>query len=89
MIRKLLLAAACVGLFACAIHGQYDRPGFVTEVKDGRLWVFKPDSKELAEYRKSGEVAKQFTEIGGGPEGMTVKAGDAATLKEYLEAFKK
>lgn len=89
MIRNLTLSLICLGLFACAAHGKYDVPGLVTEVKDGRIWVFKPDSPELAEFRKSGELAKQFTEIGGGPDGMTVKAGSAATLKEYLALTKK
>ncbi len=89
MIRTFILTAACASLLACAVHGKYDTAGFLTDVKDGRLWVFKPDSKELAEYRKNGETVKQFTEIGGGPEGMTVKAGDQKTLEEYLAAIKK
>lgn len=89
MIRKIILTAACACLFACAIHGKYDVPGYITQVKDNRLWVFKPDTKELAEFRAHGETVKQFTEIGAGPEGMTVKAGDAATLKGYLETIKK
>jgi len=50
MIRKFILAASCALLCACAIHGKYDTAGYLTEVKDGRLWVFKADSKELAEY---------------------------------------
>nr|WP_269805987.1 hypothetical protein [Pseudomonas sp. NMI1173_11] len=36
-----------------------------------------------------GEPAKQFTDVGAGPEGMTVKAADDKTLKEYLETLKK
>lgn len=88
MIRKLVLAATCATLFACAAHGKYDAPGLVTEVKDERIWVFKPDSRELAEFRKTGEMAIQFTSIGGGPDGMTVKATSASVLKEYLEATK-
>jgi len=89
MIRKFILAASCALLCACAIHGKYDTAGYLTEVKDGRLWVFKADSKELAEYRKSGELAKQYTAVGEGPEGMTVKAGDPETLKGYLATIKK
>lgn len=89
MIRKLVLISALASLVACAVHGQYDMPGYLTEVKDGRLWVFKPDSKELAEFQKNGETVKQFTAIGAGPEGMTVKAGDQKTLDEYLAALAK
>ena len=62
--------------------------GFVTEIEDGRLWVFKKDSKELEEFKKHGEPAKQFSNIGAGPNGMTVKSADQATLDEYLKAYK-
>jgi hypothetical protein len=88
MIRKLALAATCATLFACAAHGKYDAPGLVTEIKEDRIWVFKPDSAELAEFRKTGELAKQYTSIGGGPDGMTVKAASPSILKEYLDATK-
>ena len=88
MIRNLVLAAICATLFACAAHGKYDAPGLVTEIKEERIWVFKPDSPELAEFRKTGELAKQYTSIGGGPDGMTVKAASASILKEYLEVTK-
>lgn len=89
MIRHLVLAAACATLFACAIHGKYDAAGLITTVKDDRIWVFKPNSAELAQFQKTGELVKQFTNIGGGPEGKTVIAGSESTLKEYLEATKK
>jgi secreted PhoX family phosphatase len=62
----------------------FSQPGFVTIVEDGRLWIFRADSKELAEYRKSGELAKHIVRPGAGPNRMTVKAPDAATADAYL-----
>lgn len=91
MMKKLTLAAMLLtSVFAsAAFASQYDKPGFVTEVEDGRLWVFREGSKELEDFKKTGEPAKQFTDIGTGPEGMTVKSADEATLKAYLETMKK
>lgn len=68
---------------------EFDKPGFVTEVEDDRLWVFREDSQELKDFKATGEPAKQFTDIGSGPNGMTVKAADEKTLKDYLEVIKK
>ncbi len=68
---------------------KYDREGFVTFVKDNRLWVFRTDSKDLAEFKKLGEVEKHVTRIAAGPDGMTIKAPDAATLDAYLKATQK
>ncbi|MCQ4260411.1 hypothetical protein [Stutzerimonas stutzeri] len=51
--------------------------------------VFREGSKELEEFKKTGEPAKQFTDIGTGPEGMTVKSADESTMKDYLQAIKK
>lgn len=84
----LAMAFAVVAVTGCATAGGsgYDKPGFVTEVKENRLWVFKADSKELAEFRKHGELMKVVTRIGEGPNGMTLKAGDAKTLDEYVAA---
>jgi hypothetical protein len=62
------------------------KAGFVTIVEDGRLWVFRPGSKELAEYRKAGELAKQVVQPGAGPDGVTIKAPDKETIVEYLTA---
>lgn len=66
--------------------GKYDKPGFITEVEDGRLWVFEKDSKEYAEFKKHGEPAKQYTRIKAGPDGMTVKAAKNETIDAYLKA---
>ena len=63
------------------------KPGFVTLVsKDGRLWVFRPGSKELTEYFKAGELAKCVTLPAAGPLGMTVKSPDRETALAYLAA---
>jgi hypothetical protein len=89
------LAAAALGLAAVGCTGgqsggaqsaSYNKPGFVTEVHDGRLWVFKQDAKELAEFKKNGELGKQVTRIGAGPNKMTMKAPDAETIDAYLGA---
>ncbi|AQZ34320.1 hypothetical protein OF113_08715 [Ectopseudomonas chengduensis] len=90
-MKKIALTALMLSsLFAgTALASQYDRPGFVTEIEDGRLWVFRENSQELKDFKATGEPAKQFTDIGSGPEGMTVKSADEQTLKDYLQAVKK
>jgi hypothetical protein len=65
----------------------YDKPGFATRIQEGRLWVFKQGTKELAEFDKQGELAKHVIRPGAGPKGMTIKAPDAETILAYL-AFK-
>jgi hypothetical protein len=87
---KIFLAIAAVllvGLAGCASTGEsLAKPGFYTDVKDGRLWVFREGSKELADYRKHGEPAQQVTRIGAGPKGMTIKSSDTKVIDEYLAA---
>lgn len=85
LLSALLLAAAASAAHAASPH---DKPGFETFEVDGRLWVFKADSKDLEEFRKHGEPVKVYTEIGVGPNGMTVKSADEATVKAYVEALK-
>ena len=63
---------------------NYDKPGFTTMEDDGRLWVFKTGSEDLAAYKESGDLAKRVTRIGAGPEGMTLMAPDADVLDAYL-----
>lgn len=62
------------------------KPGFVTRVVDGRLWVFRDGSGELAEFEQSGEPAKHVIRPGAGPGGMTLKAPDVEAITEYLTA---
>lgn len=89
MKKKALMSLLGLGLFACVAQAsEFNLPGYVTEVEEGRLWVFKENSAELAEFKQYGEPAKQFTVIGAGPKGMTVKAADQQTLDEYLAKIK-
>ncbi|WP_220150922.1 hypothetical protein [Marinomonas rhizomae] len=74
---------------AATSGAEFDIKGFKTKVEDGRLWVFEDGSEELAFFEKHGEPAKQFTNIGAGPNGMTVKAASQETLDKYLSTFKK
>ncbi len=72
---------------APAAKKNYDKPGFATALdKHGRLWVFRADSKEWAEFREKGEPAKQVVRPRSGPDGLTLKAPDAETLDAYLAA---
>jgi phosphate transport system substrate-binding protein len=64
-------------------------PGFVCKYEDGRLWIFRAGSKEWAEYRKNGELAKHVTRPRAGPRGLTLKSPDAATLEAYHKALGK
>jgi hypothetical protein len=90
MNKLPLTAMLLTSLFASATFAsQFDKPGFVTEVEDGRLWVFREGSKELEDFKKTGEPAKQFSDIGAGPNGITVKSADEKTLKDYLQTIKK
>jgi hypothetical protein len=60
------------------------KEGFYTQVVDGRIWVFRPDSPELVKFRSGGEPAKHVTRISAGPSGMTVKAPDTETVDAYV-----
>lgn len=62
------------------------KDGFVTKVVDKRLWVFRAGTPELGEFEKTGELAKQVTRIGAGPNGMTIKGPDGDTIDAYLKA---
>ena len=62
------------------------KPGFVTVLKDGRLWVFAEDSEELTEFQAGGELAKHVTRPAAGPLGMTLKAPDSETILNYIAA---
>ena len=66
--------------------GKYNRPGYFTQVDDGRLWVFAEGSKELAAFKEHGEPAKLVTRIGAGPNGMTIKAPSVEVMDAYLAA---
>lgn len=87
MTIRMILALSLLALAACATaETSFNKPGFVTDVKDGRLWVFREGSKDLDEYRQNGELTKMVTRIGAGPNGMTIRAGDAKDIDDYLAA---
>jgi hypothetical protein len=81
-----LVMGLTLALAACASTSSLSKPGFYTEVKDGRLWVFREGTKELAEFKKHGEPARQVTRVGGGPNGMTIKSSDASVIDAYMAA---
>jgi hypothetical protein len=89
-VRKGVLAAAFMALALAGCAGQagsgYDKPGFKTEVKEGRLWVFREGSKDYDDYKKKGEPAKMVSRIGEGPNGMTIRSGDTKTIEDYMKA---
>jgi hypothetical protein len=85
-VRHVITAVGLVTLAACASTASVSKPGFYTEVRDGRLWVFREGSKEVEEFKKQGEPAHQVTRVGVGPKGMTIKSSDAKVIDEYLSA---
>lgn len=58
--------------------------GFVTVEAEGRWWIFREASKELAAFKKIGEPEKCYTRINVAPYQLTLKAPDIATMEEYL-----
>jgi len=92
----LLLAAGCTatdtglsapsaGEAAPAVK-SYDKPGFVTAVIKGRLWVFAEGSKELAAFRETGKTpAVHVVRPLAGPDRMTLLSPDAAVLDGYMK----
>jgi hypothetical protein len=89
LVFALALSLAAFGCTTTAQHTgpqSFNKPGFVTEVVDGRLWVFRSGSKDYDDFKKHGEPAKMVSRIGGGPNGMTIRSGDAKTIDDYLAA---
>jgi sugar lactone lactonase YvrE len=69
-----------------ADKSRYGRPGFAVYEQEGRLWVFRVTSPELAEFLDKGELAKHAIRPGAGPSGMTLKGPDSETLSRYMFA---
>ncbi len=64
---------------------EFDKPGFVTAVVKGRLWVFAKGSKELEAYQASGKTpAVHVTRVKAGPKGMTIIAPDGDVIVNYM-----
>lgn len=81
MTAALLLALTALPAIAAS---QYDKPGFVTKIEDGRLWVFAAGSKELAEFEQHGEPSISMSKIGEGPEGMTLRGPSVEVLDAFI-----
>jgi hypothetical protein len=85
MLNKIIAATFAVALSAVAgADSAHDKPGFFTQVEDGRLWVFQEGSKELEQFKAHGEPSVNVSRIGEGPEGMTLRAPSQAVLDAYL-----
>lgn len=82
----LLLASALLGSALPVLAADYNKPGFITKVENGRLWVFQAGSKEWAEFEKNGEPTINVSRIGEGPEGMTIKAPSTEVIEAYKAA---
>lgn len=84
LVLLMVLCLAGVALAKSTPAPEYAKPGFVTFLEDGRLWVLKEGSKDLADFEKNGELAKFVVIPLGGPKGMTVKAPDKELIDEYM-----
>ena len=62
---------------------------FIVRHVDGRLWVFRNGCAEFGQYVRDGELAKNVTRVGAGPNGMTLKAPDTQTLDLFAATMKK
>lgn len=86
-MKKFIAAAfattVVLGLSACA--NKFEKAGLHVTEEDGRIWVFKEGSENMKMFEEIGEPAKQYTSIGSGPDGKTVKAADLEVLNQYLE----
>lgn len=88
LVLALTISLAAFGCTTTQQAGpqSFNKPGYVTEVVDGRLWVFRAGSKDYEEFKKGGEPAKMVSRVGGGPNGMTIRAVDAKIIDDYLAA---
>ena len=59
------------------------RRGFVVSKQNDGLWVFRANQPELAEFAKSGTLAKPVKAEKAGPGGIDLKGADEATLLAY------
>ncbi|MDA1266927.1 MAG: hypothetical protein O2816_17740 [Planctomycetota bacterium] len=75
---------------AVMLNYMYAKPGFhaqVGKVADSDvLWVFAEGSESLEEFLRNGEPATSVTLIGAGPNGITLRGDDKATMLSYVHA---
>lgn len=67
-----------------ADHSQYNRPGFVTKVIDGRLWILPLDSPSVPDLVAGEGPEKHVTLPGAGPDRKTLKTDSRETAILYL-----
>lgn len=97
LLTTILTMVAVIAFFGCASthagrtsggdqakDAVYAKPGFHTQIEDGRLWVFREGAKELEDFNAKGELAKHVIRPAAGPGGITLKAPDAETITLYL-----
>lgn len=63
--------------------GPYSKPGFVTFLDKNVLLVFRAESRDLAKYRKNGDMNTGVIRPAAGPDGLSLKAPDADTLRDF------
>lgn len=63
---------------------KFAKPGFVLFEDDGRLWVFKENSPELADFVADGDLAKHVVRPGAGPDNITLRSPDNDVLLAYV-----
>jgi hypothetical protein len=98
MKKNILILAtvvtAAAGLLGCATAGSvstaaltepapHAKPGFFTEERDGRLWVFPEGSDDLKAFQEKGPPVRQVRRISAGPQGQTLISTEA----KYLDAY--
>lgn len=98
MKKNILILAtvvtAAAGLMGCATAGSanppaaaetapHAKPGFFTQERDGRLWVFPEGSEDLKAFQEKGPPVRQVRRIAAGPQGQTLISTEA----EYLDAY--
>ncbi len=68
---------------------DYAKPGFLTRMEDGRLWVFRAGEQAL-EYIDGPLPGDASIRPGAGPDNRTIKSTEMDVIEEYLlstEAF--
>ncbi len=78
------LFVSALALGGCAGGSKYDKFGYSTVEKDGRLYVFPSNSAEYQMFTKTGDMGKSVTMIGKGPDGMTIIAPDKRIIDSYM-----
>jgi hypothetical protein len=84
----VLLVVAALGLAGCS-NGPHDAAGLTGVEKEGRIYLFVPNSTDHQLFKKSGEMGRSVSAIGAGPNGETVVAVEQAHLDRWLKAQSK